>query len=122
MKQERGHPRVFKDDQEFYNKAKEYIEYCNVNERLANTAGFCVFTDIHRDTYYQQKEYYSDTFKKVEQLFEDSALNHKATAMGIFYLKNKFKYRDKVETENVNLNYDMTEEEAERLLKKYGIE
>ena len=118
----KGQPRVFETSKEFYDKALNYVEWCNVSERLANIAGFCAFTRINRDTYYQQKEYYSDTFNEVESLFEDSALNHKATAMGIFYLKNKFKYRDKIETENVNLNYEMSEEEADEILKKLNID
>ena len=123
-KQERGQgqPRIFETSKAFYNKALNYIELCNVSERLANIAGFCAFARINRDTFYQQKEYYSDTFKEVEDLLEDAALNHKATTMGIFYLKNKFKYRDKIETENVNLNYEMSEEEANEILKKAGIE
>lgn len=118
----KGHPKAFKDADEFYNKVKEYITYCNESERLANIAGFCAFTGIHKDTFYQQREYYSDSFKKVEELLEDAALNHKATAMGIFYLKNKFKYRDKIETENVNMNYEMSEEEADEILKRMNID
>jgi hypothetical protein len=56
------------------------------------------------------------------EAFENAAINHKATAMGIFYLKNKFKYRDKIETENVNLNYEMSEEEADEILKNMNID
>lgn len=118
----KGQPRAFKDANEFYDKALNYVEWCNVSERLANIAGFCAFARINRDTYYQQQEYYSDTFKEIEEMFEDAALNHKATAMGIFYLKNKFKYRDKIETENVNLNYEMSEEEADEILKRMNID
>lgn len=118
----KGHPKAFKDEDEFYNKALNYVEWCNVSERLANIAGFCAFAGIHKDTFYQQREYYSDSFKKVEELLEDAALNHKATAMGIFYLKNKFKYRDKIETENVNMNYEMSEEEADEILKRMNID
>jgi hypothetical protein len=120
-KQERGQPKAFETSKAFYDKALKYIESCNVSERLANIAGFCAFARINRDTFYQQREYYSDTFKEVEDLLEDAALNHKATTMGIFYLKNKFKYRDKIETENVNLNYEMSEEEADEILKNMNI-
>ena len=117
----KGHPRAFSNEDDFLDKAKEYISYCNDSGRLANIAGFCAFTGIHKDTFYQQREYYSDSYKKIEELLEDAALNHSATAMGIFYLKNKFKYRDKIETENVNLNYEMSEEEANEILKSHGI-
>jgi hypothetical protein len=54
-------------------------------------------------------------------MLENSALNNHNTAMGIFYLKNKFGYKDKIETENVNINHEMTEEEADKILKKYNI-
>ena len=36
-------------------------------------------------------------------------------------LKNTFGYSDKVQTENTNLNHEMTEAEANKILKKYGI-
>jgi len=118
---ERGHPRAFATGKEFEDKASEYIEYCKTEKQFANIAGFCVYNDIHKDTYYQQREYYSDSFKKVESMLENSALNNHNTAMGIFYFKNKFGYKDKIETENVNINHEMTEEEADKILKKYNI-
>ena len=86
MAKERGHPRSFKDKEEFKAKFIDYIKYCEENERLANIAGFCWFCDIHRDTFYAQKEYYSDTFKIIQSALEDAAINHKATSMGIFVL------------------------------------
>jgi hypothetical protein len=115
----KGQPRTFKNADAFYNMAKSYILMCKDEAQLANIAGFCVYCDMHKDTYYQQQEYYSDSFKKVEALLESAALNHSATAMGIFYLKNKFGYRDKIETENINLNHEMTEEEADEILKRF---
>lgn len=112
----KGHPRAFKDDQEFMDKFNEYIKECEEKEKLANIAGFCVFCDIHRDTFYAQNEYYSDTFKKVQAALEDAALNHKATTMGIFYLKNKFGYKDKQEIVSHNTNVEMSVEEAKEYL------
>ena len=115
----KGQPRIFKDDQAFYDMAKSYIIMCKDETQLANIAGFCVYCDMTRESYYKQKEYYSDTFKKVENMLESAALNHPATAMGIFYLKNKFGFRDKIETENINLNHDMTEDEADAILNRF---
>ena len=117
---ERGHPRSFQNEDDFLNRFSEYMNACISTEQLPNIAGFCWFCKITRETFYKQQDYYSDTFNKIQEALEDAALNHKATAMGLFYLKNKFKYRDKVETENVNMNYEMSEEEAEKILKNAG--
>ena len=117
----KGQPRAFETEQDFLNRFDEYMTACISTEQLPNIAGFCWFCKITRETFYKQQEYYSDTFNKIQEGLENGALNHKATAMGIFYLKNKFKYRDKIETENVNLNYEMSEEEADEILKNMNI-
>lgn len=98
----KGHPRSFKTDEEFYNKVVEYIKYCRDNKRLANVAGFSVYADINQDTFYAQKEYYSETFKKVNDLLEDEALNNKDLndTRVIFYMKNKCGYKDRQEIDN----------------------
>lgn len=95
----KGQPRTFKDSNEFYNTFIEYIEDCKIREKLPNIAGFCRWCNINRDTYYAQKEYYSDTFKNIEEILEDEALNNKFTndTLKIFYLKNKCGYKDKQE-------------------------
>lgn len=102
--------RAFKDGKEFVDKFLDYIQHCKDNEKFANIAGFCVFTEIHKDTYYAQRDYYSDSFKKVEAILEDSTLNDKNTTRSIFYLKNKFGYADKQEIESNNINHNINEE------------
>ena len=94
--------RAFKTEKDFENKFKEYIKYCKGEERLPNVAGFAVYADINQDTFYAQKEYYSETFKKVNDMLEDEALNNKTQndAKVIFYMKNKCGYKDKQEIEN----------------------
>lgn len=104
MEGEKGRPRSFKSGQEFLNKVIEYAEYCEENEKFINIAGFCRYCDIHKDTYYQQREYYSDYFKKAEAVLEDEVLQSKDITTKIFYLKNKFGYADKVENTNTNTN------------------
>lgn len=121
-KRGKGHPRSFESAEDFMNKFDEYLEHCEIHEKLANIAGFCGYCRISRETFYKQREYYSDTFKVIQARLEDAALNHTSASMGIFYLKNKFGYVDKVETINQNINREMTEEEAEAILKKEGIE
>lgn len=98
--------RIFKNEEDFKNKFIEYIGYCKVEERLPNVAGFCVYCDINRDTFYTQQEYYSDTFKKINDMLEDEALNNKYVndTLKIFYMKNKCGYRDKQEIDNVSTN------------------
>jgi len=119
----KGQPRAFETEQEFTDKFNKYLKHCETKELFANIAGFCVFTDITRETYYKQKEYYSDTFKKIENALENSTLQDKNTTRSIFYLKNKFGYADKQEINSVNynMNKEMTEEEADEILKKAGV-
>lgn len=94
--------RAFKTANDFENKFKEYIDYCRANERMPNVAGFSVYADINQDTFYAQREYYSEAFKKVNDMLEDEAINNHTLndARVIFYMKNKCGYKDKVETEN----------------------
>ena len=96
--------RAFKTEKDFENKFKEYVKYCNDNSRMPNVAGFAVYADINQDTFYAQKEYYSETFKKVNDILEDEAINNHTLndARVIFYMKNKCGYKDKQEIESNN--------------------
>ena len=96
--------RAFKTAKEFENKFKNYVEYCRINDRLPNVAGFSVYADINQDTFYAQKEYYSETFKKINDILEDEAINNKSLndARVIFYMKNKCGYKDKQDDKNNN--------------------
>ena len=96
--------RAFKTAKEFENKFKDYVEYCKKNDRLPNVAGFSVYADINQDTFYAQKEYYSETFKKINDILEDEAINNKCLndARVIFYMKNKCGYKDKQDDKNNN--------------------
>ena len=116
----KGYPRAFKTDKEFYDKFVEYVNWCKTEERLPNIAGFCVYCDINRDTFYAQNEYYSDTFKKVNEMLEDEALNNKFVndTLKIFYMKNKCGYKDKQEVDNnvsVNNYKELSVEELKKL-------
>lgn len=103
--------RIFKTDKEFINKFKEYISKCKEQKDLPNIAGFCVYCDINRDTFYAQKEYYSDTYKKINDILEDATINSKDIndTFKIFYMKNKFDYKDKQDVDaNVNTDIKVT--------------
>lgn len=113
----RGQPRSFKNEQEFKDKFDEYIDYCIKNERLANIAGFCVFTDITRETFYNQEQYYFDTYKKIQNVLEDYTINAKINdTFKIFYMKNKFNYRDRTELDSqVSGKIEISEEDKKML-------
>ena len=119
MEEKRGkaQPRSFKDDKEFQDTFNKYIEECVSKEYLPNIAGFCVFANINRDTFYQQEQYYSDTFKKIQNILEDKVINAKINdTFKIFYLKNKFSYKDRTELDsNVNANININEEDKKLL-------
>lgn len=103
--------RIFKNKKEFIEKFKEYIKECSEYEKLPNIAGFCVYCDINRDTFYAQEEYYSDTYKKINDILEDATINAKEVndVFKIFYLKNKFGYKDKQDIDaNVNTEIKVT--------------
>ena len=73
---------------------------------MPNIAGFCVYSDINRDTFYAQEDLYSDTFKKINDILEDEALNNRFLndARIIFYMKNKCGYKDKQEVDTTSIN------------------
>lgn len=114
----RGKPRAFKDAKAFEDKFIEYITYCRENKRFSNIAGFCAYCHITRDTFYAQKEYYSDTYNIVNDILEDEVLQDN-TYRAQLYLKNKFGYKDKQEIEskntNTNINTDISDLPPEAL-------
>ena len=103
--------RAFKTEDEFINKIKEYVQVCKSRQELPNVAGFCVYCDINRDTFYAQEQYYSDTYKKANDILEDATINSKDIndTFKIFYMKNKFGYKDKQDVDaNVNTEIKVT--------------
>lgn len=98
--------RAFPNPKDLENKFIEYVKWCKKEERLPNVAGFSVYADINRDTFYQYAHIHADTFKKVNAMLEDEALNNKFTndTLKIFYMKNKCGYRDNIEVQNEGLN------------------
>jgi len=116
----KGQPRSFKNSEEFENCFNQYIEICIKKECLPNIAGFCVYAEINRDTFYAQKEYYSDTFKRVQDILEDATINAKINdTFKIFYLKNKFNYTDKTEIyQSIDANVSNYKELSTEELKK----
>lgn len=100
--------RAFKTAEEFESKFVEYVDRCKGLQELPNIAGFSVFAGIDRDTFYAQQNYYSDTYKKVNDILEDRTINSKDIndTFKIFYMKNKFGYKDKQENVNIETSYE----------------
>ena len=95
-----GQPRRFPTEEHLYQEFVNYMRVCYEAKRLPNIAGFCVYCDMTRQCWYEQKALYPYTFKKLQEMLEDGALNAEiAPAVKIFYLKNKFSdsYKDKIE-------------------------
>jgi hypothetical protein len=125
---DRGQPKAFKDAKAFEDKFIQYIEYCRENKRFSNIAGFCAYCHITRETFYKQKEYYSDTYNIVNDILEDEVLQDN-TYRAQLYLKNKFGYKDRqeVESKTVNTNIDidlsnLPSEALEEIAKAQGQE
>jgi hypothetical protein len=103
----KGQPRKFDSGLELVSKLKEYVTYCEDKGRLPNIAGFAVYCNMNVDTFYAQKEYYSDAYKVCQAILEDGVINGKANdTMKIFYMKNKFNYKDKIENLNDETDYE----------------
>jgi hypothetical protein len=94
-----GRPRTFDNEETFFNTFLEYIVFCEKKRKLPNIAGFCTFCMMHRSTFYEQEQYYPDTYELVQNALEDGTINckHVTDAFKQFYLKNKFGYNDKQE-------------------------
>jgi hypothetical protein len=112
-----GAPRKFKTPDELTKKFTDYMKQCKKSMDFANIAGFCVFCDMTRETYYTYKnnyKEYSDAIKKIELELENYTLSNTAMhpTLKIFYMKNKFsdQYRDKIEydvTSNNEININL---------------
>ena len=109
MPNQRGQPRRFTTEDDFITAMKNYLD---IEKVFPNIAGFCVYADISRETYYEHKVYYPYAYKKVEQMLEDAVLHidPKYAARVIFYMKNKHGYKDIQENtitvpEPITINY-----------------
>lgn len=118
-----GRPRIWDTGEKFLNSVEAYAENCEYEGKFMNVAGFCRYAKIHRDTFYEYGKFYPQHFAMANDIIEDMVLNNDKTTMSIFYLKNKFGYRDKVETVNTNTNKNidmshLSTEDIKALLNK----
>jgi hypothetical protein len=120
-----GRPRKFPTEESFQQAFINYVEHCNSQDpkRIPNVAGFCVYCDMVRDTYYIQEDCYSDTFKKIQLAFEDQHLNIKDTIRSIFLLKAVHGYRDSDPPQSaITVNYQgVTDKQLEAMYRIAGL-
>lgn len=108
-----GKPRIFKTEEEFEKSFNDYIEDTKQKEELPNIAGFVVFANIGRHTFYDYEDKYPHTFKRINDILENATINAKINdTFKIFYMKNKFGYKDRQEIDaNVNTDIKVTIED-----------
>lgn len=115
----RGQPRRFQSGYELEDMMRGYLESCQPEkelrtandgkeyevtikpETMPNVAGFCVYADMTYETFYQQKNYYPESFNKIQLMLETAVINsgRNSDNFRAFYMKNKFGYTDKVQQE-----------------------
>ena len=127
-----GRPKTFESPEELDSLFNEYLDFCTEKDNMPNIAGFCSylkrkggkFAKFHRDTFYATAKYdgYSDTVKGIDMSLEDAVINSKAQPplIKLAYLNNKHGYTQKTENVNVNVEAEMTEQEADKVLKTAG--
>lgn len=113
-----GKPRTYEKEEDLEKVFRDYLEDARKKHELPNIAGFVVFADIGRRTFYDYKDKYPHTYEKINEILENATINARiGDSFKQFYMKNKFGYRDKQEIESENKNVNMTYEEY---IKKVG--
>jgi hypothetical protein len=118
--------RKFATEKDLESAFCSYLGMCNERVRFPNIAGFCVYSDMTRDTFYQQRRLYPDAYNKIDASLEDATLNTPGSvAIAIFYLKNRHGYQESP-TEQAGGNtfnivsFDGDSKTMESLLGKLG--
>lgn len=125
IKKAMGQPRRWLTEEAFIQEFVSYLNHCDQCDpkKIPNVAGFCVYADITRETFYKQEEYYSDGYQKVRLALEDKTINIKDTIRSIFLLKANFGYRDSDPPQSaLTINYsNVPPNQLEQWLKDSGL-
>lgn len=114
-----GRPVKYKTVDEMQSKINDYFANCDEIGRPYTVLSMCLYLDITRECLgdYLNKDEFSDAIKKakakIEAFAEDLLFKGGNPAGIIFNLKNNFKWSDKQEITNTNLNIDATTLSAE---------
>jgi hypothetical protein len=124
----RGHPRRFATEQEFQAAYEAYIRHCYDSKMMPTKAGFCAYAKLTRETYYQQRNYYPDTYHAIDLCLEDFAANQHSFT-GIPSLPNALQYSryaynwDKASKDDsfvLDVDIDIDEETLDLMMSKLG--
>jgi hypothetical protein len=123
-----GRPRRFKTEQEFQAAYEAYIRHCYDSKMMPTKAGFCAYAGLTRETYYQQRNHYPDTFHAIDLCLEDFAANQHSFT-GIPSLPNALQYSryaynwDKASKDDssvLDVEIDIDEETLDLMMSKLG--
>ena len=115
-----GRPLKFKSAKKIKEKAEEYFNLCDKEERPYGIVGLAVYLETTRETLidYQGRKEFSDTIKELKQRCQASVeklmLSGKAQAGAIFWMKNHG-WHDKQQLE-VNDISELSEEQLKAKL------
>ena len=118
-----GRPLLFSNADELQNRIDDYFENCDTNGKPYTIAGLAYWLEIDRQSIYnyEAKAEYFGTIKRARErilAYLEELLITDGKAGQIFVAKN-YGYTDKIETENINLNHEMTEDEADAILNRF---
>lgn len=123
-----GRPRRFATEQEFQDSYEQYIKHCYDSKMMPTKAGFCAFARLTRETYYQQRNHFPDTFHAIDLCLEDFAANQHSFT-GIPSLPNALQYSryaynwDKASKDDsfvFDVDIDIDEETLDLMMSKLG--
>ena len=123
-----GRPRRFATEQEFQDSYEQYIKHCYDSKMMPTKAGFCAFARLTRETYYQQRNHFPDTFHAIDLCLEDFAANQHSFT-GIPSLPNALQYSryaynwDKAagaDPSLIDVDIDVDEETLDLMMAKLG--
>jgi len=123
-----GRPRRFATEQEFQAAYEAYIRHCYDSKMMPTKAGFCAFARLTRETYYQQRNHFPDTFHAIDLCLEDFAANQHSFT-GIPSLPNALQYSryaynwDKAagaDPSLIDVDIDVDEETLDLMMSKLG--
>lgn len=106
-----GRKLIFETKEKLQSRIDEYFEYCETHEKPLTMSGLAYYLNVDRQTIinYANREEFFDTIKRArERVLMDTEerlqTSGQPTTGIIFALKNNYDWRDKVETENTNIN------------------
>ena len=123
-----GRPRRFKTEREFQDSYEHYIKHCYDSKMMPTKAGFCAYAGLSRETYYQQRNHFRDTFHAIDLCLEDFAANQHSFT-GIPSLPNALQYSryaynlDKASGGDpavLDVDIDVDEETLDLMMSKLG--